>query len=115
MGRELLVIPRIIAPMVRITEKTFLENYTMQLNGQTLPAFSLITLPPPEKCDDADENITRLYGQSRKDYGRPKEEIDADLARRFGSDEPPPDETDEQGLEDDDDDIFDEQPPEQNE
>ena len=44
----------------------------MQHGGQTLPAFSMVTPPPPEKPDDANETAQRIRQQSRDEYTAPK-------------------------------------------
>lgn len=68
-----------------------LDKYTavvkMQKEGQTLPAFLLHTLPPLT-LPDATAKIERIKNYSRETYGRPANEVDAELRRRYGPSEP---------------------------
>lgn len=55
----------------------------MQVSGQSLPAFSMMTPPPLDIPDDANESINRIKQYSRDTYGRPAAEIDQELAERY--------------------------------
>jgi hypothetical protein len=54
----------------------------MQKEGQTLPAFLLHTLPPPD-LPDATAAIDRIRQHSRTTYGRLASEVDAELRQRY--------------------------------
>lgn len=54
----------------------------MQQAGETMPAFSIAT-PEPLKPGNDDELIDSMRKASREAYGRPAEEIDAELAQRY--------------------------------
>ena len=60
----------------------------MQLDGQTMPAFSLRTAPPLPKPPDAAERIERIRQHSRKHYARPNAEIDAEIMARYDRSDP---------------------------
>ena len=65
----------------------------MQLGGQTIPAFSMMTLPPPPRRDDARERAGRIKELSRKKYARRKEEVDEEIRKHYQvivEDEQPP-------------------------
>jgi len=55
----------------------------VQVNGQTLPAAVLETDPPPARPDDSAQRVRRIQALSRQQYGRPVEEIDAELQERY--------------------------------
>lgn len=95
---------RALAPFVKphfaVESLTDLDRFAavvkLQLDGETLPAFSLETQPPLEKPADAEERVARLRQHSRQTYGRPAADIDAELMARYQdqADELPPEEGD---------------------
>lgn len=60
----------------------------MQHNAQTLPAFSVRTLPPIAQPDSAAARVARIRALSRDKYSIPKEMVDAEIALRLGQDTP---------------------------
>ena len=54
----------------------------MQLHGQALDAFSMMTQPPLPPHDHADTTIERVRYHSRQTYARPQVEIDIQLDHR---------------------------------
>lgn len=78
---------RFVKPQFGGDDLLNLDRYTaivkMQHEGETMPAFNLVTIPPPEKKAEADAMIERIQEKSRKTYARPREEIDAELAARY--------------------------------
>ena len=56
---------------------------SMQLDGQTLPAFSMVTHTPPMPLADGEARIGRIVENSRTRYGRFKAEVDQDIAERY--------------------------------
>lgn len=83
---------RALAPFVRpqftVDDLTNLDRFAavikMQLAGQTLPAFSMVTAPPLDRPIDAQDRIGRIRKASRKAYARPKAEVDAEIQSRYG-------------------------------
>ena len=56
----------------------------MQLDGQTLPAFSMTTQPPLDRPEDAEERIARIKQHSQKTYApRHRDEVDAEVKSRY--------------------------------
>ena len=55
----------------------------MQADGKTLPAFNIATLVPLAPYKDSQERIDRIKKQSRAKYARPREEVEAEIVRRF--------------------------------
>jgi hypothetical protein len=55
----------------------------MQCGGETQPAFSMQTLPPQTRPADAAERMTRLRELSRRKYARHRNDVDAELLRRY--------------------------------
>lgn len=55
----------------------------MQADGKTLPAFNISTLKPMTPYKDAPERISRIKEQSRKKYGRRRDDVETELAERF--------------------------------
>jgi hypothetical protein len=63
----------------------FATAVKLQLEGETLTAFSMNTQPPLERPDKAEvaARIERIRQHSRASYARPKDEVDAELMRRY--------------------------------
>lgn len=82
---------RALAPFVKpeftVEDLVRLDRFAavvkMQLAGQSLPAFSLQAAPPLGRPDDAEERFARMRQYSRRQYARPKEEVDAELMSRY--------------------------------
>lgn len=55
----------------------------MQHRGQTLPAFSMRTLPPPPVREQASMARARIRERSRLHHARHRDEVDAELAARY--------------------------------
>ena len=55
----------------------------MQVGGQTVPAFSMATLPPHPLPDDAAEREARLRAHSRDTYARSREEVEVQLGSTY--------------------------------
>ena len=64
-----------------------LDKYTtatwIQHKGNTLPAFSMETNPPPEKRDDHEEIEEEIRSRSREKYARSAEEVDKEIASLY--------------------------------
>lgn len=71
-----------------------LDNYNAYLqllsNGQPLKPFNIATLPPDEGNPNIAEKIKEL---SFLKYGRPREEVEAEIMAKYRRDVPPPTET----------------------
>ena len=76
-----------VKPQFMMEDLTNLDRFAavtkMQLAGETLPAFSMTTLEPLDKPGDASERIERIRQHSRMTYGRPKDELDAEMLSRY--------------------------------
>ncbi len=76
-----------VKPQFNVEDLTNLDRFAtvvkMQLAGETLPAFSMVTNPPLEVPEGAGERIERIRQHSRKTYGRPKAEVEAELLSRY--------------------------------
>ena len=59
----------------------------MQLDGQTLPAFSMMTLPPLPPKDEADATIEDIQNRSRSEYGTHRDDVDKELGEGFSDDD----------------------------
>jgi hypothetical protein len=66
---------RALVPAVR--------EFLMQYLGETLPAFSMVTLPPIAGPPDAQERVAHIRGLSRSKYARHKDEVNAELQLRY--------------------------------
>lgn len=56
----------------------------MQSDGRTMPAFNMATLAPlPKKIEGSQERTARIRQMSQQAYGRPSEEVDAEILARF--------------------------------
>lgn len=60
----------------------------MQHNAQTLPAFSVQTLPPLSQPDSATARVERIRSLSRERYSLSKVMVDAEIYQRLGRDTP---------------------------
>lgn len=56
---------------------------TTQQRGETLPPFTMRTLPPPQRPTDAQERTERIRAQSRTAYARPSADIEQELESRL--------------------------------
>jgi hypothetical protein len=61
----------------------FLAIVKMQLEGRTLPAFSLDTVEPVTPPEDALDRKQRIVDASRTRYARPRAEIEAELLSQY--------------------------------
>ena len=61
-----------------------------QFLGETLPAFSMETLPPIVTPSDAPQRVARIRALSRRNYARLREQVEAEFDERYGDLRPGP-------------------------
>jgi hypothetical protein len=54
----------------------------IRAGNQTLESFSILTQSPPPKADNAEEIVARILSNSRKTYGRIKDDLEVDNAEQ---------------------------------
>ncbi len=55
----------------------------MQHEGQTLPAFSVQTLAPPDLPHNAEDRADRVRAFSRIQYAQTKDDVDTEMQKRY--------------------------------
>ena len=55
----------------------------MQTSGKTLPAFSIATLPPVQRNEEAEDRVARIRDLSREKYARSRVEVEEEFVERF--------------------------------
>lgn len=94
---------RVLAPFVKpafdaddlLNLNRFQTAVKMQRDGQTLPAFTMHTFPPPTEPDDVGKRADRIKGLSRVQYARAAADVEADLRQHLNRPQGSPESDDE--------------------